>query len=97
MKYYILLFLIAGIALFYVFLQDPCNRTVKTDFSNRYPSYNILDSAARDGTPESVHCHVYYQKPDSELVYEDIWLYENSVTGWGFSGILETRETQLTP
>ena len=97
LKYYVLLVLILGIALFYVFLKDPCNRQLRTDFSNKYPSYTILDSGAREGSLDSVHCHVSYRKPDSEQIYEDIWLYQDLGSGWNFSRILETRERAQTP
>lgn len=97
LKYYVLLFLIAGLGLYYVFLQDPCNRKFRADFSNKYPNYEILDSGAREGSPEIVHCHIYYQKPDSEQVYEDVWLYQHSPGGWNFSRIIETKVRQQTP
>lgn len=91
LKYYAFLFLIVGIALFYVFIKDPCNQQLKTDFSDKYPGYEILDTGASEGSPESVRCHISYQKPDSEEIYEDLWLYQRSRSGWKFSRILETR------
>ena len=96
-KYYILLFLIFGIVLFYIFLEDPCNQILREDFSNKYPSYKILDSGSGEGSPDNVHCHIYYQKPDSEQVYEDIWVYQDLDSGWRFSGIIETRKREQTP
>ncbi len=97
LKYYVLLVLILGIALFYVFLKDPCNRQLRTDFSNKYPSYTILDSGASEGSPESVHCRISYRKPDSKQIYEEIWLYQDFGSGWNFSRILETRKREPTP
>lgn len=97
LKYYILLFLAAGIALYYVFLQDPCNRLLRTDFSDKHPDYEIVDSGSREGSTDSVHCHIYYKKPGSEQIYEDVWLYESSASGWNFSRIIETREMRQTP
>ncbi len=96
-KYYIFLFLIMGAVLFYIFRQDPCNKIFRADFSNMYPSYKILDSGSEEGSPDNVHCHIYYKKPDSEQVYEDIWLYEDSGSGWNFSGILESGKKEQTP
>lgn len=96
-KYYILLVLIFGIILFYVFREDPCNQIFRADFSNKYPSYEILDSVAGEGSPDNVHCHIYYRKPDSEQVYEDIWLYQDLGSGWGFSRILETHKREQPP
>ncbi|MBW2698837.1 MAG: hypothetical protein JRE70_20295 [Deltaproteobacteria bacterium] len=90
LKAYVFLFLILGMTLFYVFLRDPCNRQLKADFSNKHPRYEILSSGAAEGSPESVHCHISYQKPDSEQIYEDIWLYEY-LDSWKFSKVLETR------
>ena len=65
-KYYIALFLIFGAVLYWVFLQDPCGQQVKADFSARYPDYEIDVTGATDGSPESVQCHVTYQKPGSD-------------------------------
>lgn len=96
-KYYFFLFLIAVMGFLYIFYQDPCNQLLRADFSEKYPSYKILDSGAKEGSPESVHCHIYYKKPDSEQVYEDIWLYEDSGGGWNFSAILESGEKKQTP
>ena len=96
-KYYIVLFVILGMVLFYIFLQDPCNQMLRADFLNKYPSYKILDSGSGEGSPDNVQCHIYYQKPDSEQIYEDIWLYENSGSGWSFSKIVETRKKEQTP
>lgn len=96
-KYYLLLFLIAGMVFFYVFSQDPCNQMLRADFSAEHPDYKILDSGAKEGSHESVHCHVYYSKPDSEQVYEDIWLYEDSGSGWNFSEIVGSGKKEQTP
>ena len=48
-KYYIVLLLCAGAALFYVFTKDPCNQAIRADFAGRYPDYEILDSGAGEG------------------------------------------------
>ena len=93
-KYYIALFLIAGAALYYVFLQDPCSQQLKADFSGKYPDYEIMVTGASEGSPNSVQCHVTYQKPDSDKVFEDVWLYQNLGNGWEFSRILRTEEKQ---
>ncbi len=87
LKYYIALFLLAGAVLYYVFLQDPCSGLVKTEFSNKYPDYKILYSGATEGSPDSVHCHVSYQKPDSEQTYEDIWLYRDLGSVGSYSAV----------
>ena len=97
LKYYIVLFLIAGGVLFYVFSQDPCNTLVKTDFANKYPGYKILSSGAGEGSPDSVLCHISYQKPDGKQVYKDVWAYQNSDSGWRFSRILGGNESEQTP
>jgi hypothetical protein len=94
LKYYVVMFLILGIALFYVFTKDPCNQQLRTDFSNRYPSYKILNTGASEGSTESVRCHISYRKIDHEEVYEDIWLYEDSGSGWEFSRIVETHKAE---
>lgn len=95
-KYYILLFAIFGIGLFYVFSQDPCNRVLRTDFANEYPGYEILDTAAGEGSPEKVQCHIYYKKPDSEQIHEEVWVYQNSGGDWKFSEILATDKKEQT-
>jgi len=101
LKYYIVLFLIAGVVLFYSYRADPCNVKFKTDFVNRYPGYQILNSGAGEEDSDrlravaggrGIHCHIYYQKPDNEQVYEDIWLYEELSSGWNFSRIVATNE-----
>ena len=96
-KYYILVFLIAGAVLFYIFSEDPCNKNISTDFSGKYPNYTILESTAREGSPDKVHCHILYRKPDSEQVYEDIWVYLNTDAGWRFSEILATHKREQVP
>ncbi len=97
LKYYVLLVVVVGVALFYVFLEDPCHQQLRTDFSAMYPSYEILDSSAAEGSPETVRCQIAYRKPDGEQIYQDIWLYQRSDTDWNFSRILETREKEQTP
>lgn len=89
-KYYVFPILIVGIALFYVFVKDPCNAQLRTDFSNKYPGYEILNSGASEGSPESVRCHISYRKPDGEQILEDIWLYQDSGRGWEFAKIITT-------
>jgi hypothetical protein len=96
-KYYFFLFLIIGAVLFYIYLEDPCNKMLRTDFSAKYPGYRILGSSAEEGSPDNVHCHIHYQKPDSEQVYEAIWLYQDLGSGWRFSGIIDTHEKEQTP
>ena len=91
-KYYIALFLLAGAVLYWVFIQDPCGQLVKKDFAARYPEYEIVFTGATDGSPESVHCHITYEKPGSKTVYEDVWLYLNQSDGWEFSRIVTTEE-----
>ena len=97
LKYYIALFLIAGIALFYIFLKDPCSNQLRTYFSNKYPDYEILFSGAGEGSPEDVQCHISYRKPDSEQIHEAIWLYQDSGSGWNLSRILETDKREQAP
>ena len=96
-KYFALLLLVLGIGFFYAFLKDPCNNQVRADFSDKYPGHKILDSGAAEGSRETVRCHISYQKPDSEQVYEDIWLYRYAGSGWKFSRIIETPESEQTP
>lgn len=96
MKYYALMVLVVGIALFYAFVKDPCNQQLRTDFANRYPDYRIQNSRASEGSPESVRCRISYQMTDSEQIHEDIWLYQHSRSGWEFSRILETSKTEQT-
>ncbi len=96
-KYYIPLFAILGIVLFYIFLQDPCNRVLRADFATEYPGYEILDTVAGEGSPEKVQCHIYYKKSDSEQIHEEIWVYQNSGGDWSFSEILETGNKEQTP
>ena len=94
LKYYIVLFAIVGMVLFYIFIQDPCNQTLRTDFTNKYPDYEILNSTAGEVTTENVYCYVYYEKPDSKQIYKDTWLYQNSGNGWAFSNIIETQKIE---
>jgi hypothetical protein len=96
-KYYIILVLILGGVLFYIFLEDPCNKILRADFSEQYPSYKILDSGSREGSPSEVQCHIRYQRPDSEQAYEDIWLYKNSGSGWVFSSVLVAQKKEQVP
>ena len=90
-KYWVLLFVVAAAVLVYIFLQDPCAEGFRTDFSDRYPTYKILDFAG-EGDTEGVSCHMFYKKPDDAQIYEDIWTYVNSDDGWQFSEIKETRK-----
>ncbi len=96
-KYYFILILIMLVVLYYIFLEDPCYNQIRADFSNKYPSYKILDSGSLEGSPDEVTCHIRYQKPDSQQVYEDVWLYQNSESGWSFSSVLEAQKTEQTP
>jgi hypothetical protein len=89
-KYYLVLLVIIGVVLFNIFIKDPCNILARADFANKHPGYEILDTVSGEGSPESVQCTVYYEKPDSKDVYKDIWVYRNSSDGWKFSNILFT-------
>ncbi len=97
LKYYLLMFLVLVVGLFFVYIKDPCNQQVRTDFSSKYPGYEILNSGASEGSPESVRCHISYRKPDSDETHEDIWLYQDTGRGWQFSKIVETRKKEQTP
>lgn len=94
LKYYVALFLIAGGVLMYVFLQDPCNNQVRDEFLSQNPGYEIVSTAATEGSPDKVHCHVYYLKPGNDRVFEDVRLYQNSSTGWRFTRVLESGEAK---
>ncbi len=96
LKYYIALFIIAGIVLFNVYSQDPCNKVSRTEFSSKHPDYKILDSVAGNGTPEFVQCHIYYNKPDIKSVFKDIWQFQNKGNGWEFSEIIVEGEMEPT-
>ncbi len=96
-KYFLFMFVIVGIALFYVFIKDPCNSQLRTDFSEQFPDYEIVDSGASEGSPESVRCLISYRKPASKQTYEDIWLYQDTGNGWNFARVVETREIEETP
>jgi len=93
-KYYFILVLIMGAVLYYIFLEDPCNNMVRADFSTKNPDYEILNSGAGEGTPDNVQCHIHYQKPDSEEIYEEVWLYQKVGSDWSLSGVLETPKTE---
>ena len=97
LKYYVLIFLAVGIGLFYVFIKDPCNQQLRSDFANKHPSYEILDTGASEGSPESVRCQISYRKPDSEQIHKDTWLYQDKGRGWEFSRILETPNEEQAP
>lgn len=97
LKYYIALFLVAGIALYYIFSTDPCSGQLRKDFSARYPDFELLYSGAGESSKVSVQCHMAYEKPDSKQIYEDVWLYQNSDSGWAFSKILSSQKQQYIP
>jgi len=96
-KYYLLLFAIVGMVFFYIFLQDPCNQLFRKDFLEKFPDYEILDTSSSDGSPGSVQCHVLFEKPDSDQIFEEAWLYENSDSGWSFSGFAEEGRNSPEP
>jgi hypothetical protein len=103
-KYYLILVVVMGVVLFNVFIKDPCNSLLRTDFSAKYPDYEILDAVSGEGSPDNVQCTVYYEKPANKDVYKDTWLYKNSSDGWKFSNILftgridpQTGEVELPP
>tara|TARA_B100000315_G_scaffold104302_1_gene95560 strand:- start:155 stop:463 length:309 start_codon:yes stop_codon:yes gene_type:complete len=92
-KYYLFLFLIVGMALFYIYSQDPCNEQFRADFSNRYPAYEILSFGHEEGSGAvdtvargtGLECHIYYKKPDSDQTHEDVWLYRDQGGGSNYS------------
>ncbi len=89
-KYYVFLFLVMAAVLYYIYIEDPCNRTLRLDFSSKYPDYAILDSGAGEVSTGNVRCHITYRKPDSDQVYEDVWLYKDIGDGWVFSKIVSS-------
>ena len=96
-KYYLILSVIFGALLFYIFTQDPCNNLFRANFASKYPDYKILDTGSLEGTPKTVQCRIYYNKVDSDQVYEDIWLYQNVGSGWEFSSIVASHARELVP
>ena len=96
-KYYFILILVMGAVLYYIFLQDPCNNLFKAEFSGKYPDHEILDFVSGEGSPDSVKCHIYYQKPGSEQVYKDTWLYKKLESVWRFSEVIEEQKTEQMP
>jgi hypothetical protein len=81
-KYYLLAIAVVGLALYYAYNTDPCNRLVRTDFASRHPDYQIIDSDPEQGSPESVRCRIVYRKPDSDQPQEAVWLYKHEKKGW---------------
>lgn len=88
-KYYVLLIAVIGSILVYIFLQDPCNEQFHTEFLEKYPSHKILDFGG-EGDADSVYCHMFYQKPDGNQIYEDVWIYKRTDDGWNFSQVQKT-------
>ncbi len=98
LKYYLLGFAVVGIALFYAYVADPCNKLVRMEFAERYPEYQIIDSEAYQGSRETVRCRISYRKPDSDEVHRQVWLYVNDgKEGWQFSKIVATKTDDETP
>ena len=93
-KYYAVLILFSLGVLYYVFLEDPCNRQLRTDFLEKYPGYTLVDSASLQGSPLEVQCSVYYRKPDDKQVYQDVWSYKKSGSDWRFSRVLQSRRAE---
>jgi len=97
LKYYLLAFAVVAIALFYAYVSDPCNKLVQMEFASQHPDYEIVDSAADQGSPESVRCRISYRKPDSEKVHEAVWLYIHGKEGWEFSKVVGAQSHDETP
>lgn len=95
-KYYVLLFGALVLVLAYVYVADPCNRLLRTDFARMHPGFVILDSSAENGSAESVHCRITYREPERGEVHEDVWVYQFRDTAWEFSRVAETRTVELT-
>jgi len=93
-KYYIILFMVMGAVLYYIFLEDPCNNMVRADFAEKNPDYKILNSGAGEGTPDNVQCQIYYQKPGSDEIYKEVLLYQKVGSDWSLSGVLDTPTTE---
>lgn len=99
-KYYVLLFTVFVVAAVYAYLADPCNRLVRLEFAQQHPGYEVIDSNADKGSPESVQCHVSYRKPGDPQVYVDVWLYQNRgrhTKGWEFAKVIETGKVAQQP
>ncbi len=93
MKYFVLIAVAMGLGVLYVYISSPCYQQVETDFQEANPSYAFLDSDAAGGSREKVRCEVSYQKPGSEQILEETWMYiHTKKQGWKFSRILENKE-----
>ena len=86
-KYYALLLAAVALVLAYTYVADPCNRLLRTDFARMHPDFEILDSGAEQGSPESVRCQISYRKPGSPDVYREVWVYQYQGTAWEFSRV----------
>jgi len=93
-KYYALMVLVLGLGLYYVYVSDPCQNQMATEFASRYPGYEILHTGAEEGSPESVRCRISYKRPDREQAQEEVWLYLNPGSGWKFSRVLRTSDEE---
>ncbi len=96
-KYYAILVLFSLGVLYYVFLQDPCNRQLRMDFVEKHPDYTLVDSGSVQGSPLEVQCNVYYQKPADEEVYQEVWSYQKSGSDWRFSSVLQSQKAEQRP
>ena len=94
LKYSVFLIFVVALAVFYNYIKDPCNQQLSTDFSAKYPGYEILDSHASEGSPESVRCLVSFREPDSEQILEETWMYRYSKKGWEFSKIFKADKNE---
>jgi hypothetical protein len=95
-KYYAFLLAALVLVLAYVYVADPCNRLLRTDFARMKPGHWLLDARAERGSPESVRCRISYREPQSGAIFEDVWMYQYAGTAWQFSRIAETRRRALT-
>jgi hypothetical protein len=93
-KYMALMFVVFVLSMYYVYVSDPCRSQMFEEFEAKYPGYEIIDTDADEGSPESVRCRIFYRKPGGVVTHEQLWLYRNAGDGWHFARLLQSTDEE---
>ncbi len=82
----IVVVIFAGILSFYGFYVVQRNRdlykTVKADFTKKYPDYEFIEYGVGEGDAVVAYVHVRFKKTDNDSIHEEVWQYWDLDSDW---------------
>jgi hypothetical protein len=79
------IFFVGLVVIFYTFVIRDHNElyeTVKTDFADKYPTYEFIDCGVGEGDLVVAYVHVRFKRPGDDKIQEEVWQYWDTDSVW---------------